>query len=108
MFEHYVVFKPKPGRGEQLTSALAEFGNAVRDDLPGLIELIHGENINQSGLDRGYTHGCFARLTSQDAFKNEYWHHPAHLTLVRALDELCEDRFAIDFVVDESQRQPHG
>lgn len=101
MFEHYVIFKPKPGAGAELTQALEEFGAGVRETLSCLTELTFGENVNPSGLDRGYTHACLARLTSQASFKDEYWNHPAHVRLLAALDELCEDRFALDYVPGE-------
>ncbi|SKG68421.1 Stress responsive A/B Barrel Domain [Mycobacteroides abscessus subsp. bolletii] len=102
MFEHYVVFKPKPGRAGELTQALQEFGDGVRETLPCLTELTFGENLNKSGLDRGFTHGCLARLASEAAFKDDYWNHPAHVRLIAALDELCEERFALDYVPKEA------
>lgn len=101
MFEHYVVFRPKPGRAGALTRALAEFGAGVRGTLPELAELTFGENVNAGGLERGFTHGCLARLTSAEAFRDRYWNHPAHLRLLAALDDLCEERFALDYVARE-------
>jgi hypothetical protein len=100
MLDHYVVFRPHPGREKDLTAALTEFATAI-GGLGCLHELTAGENINASGLQRGYTHGCFARLTSEQALKTDYWHHPAHQRLLSQLDELCEDRFALDYDVKE-------
>ena len=91
MLEHYVVFKPRAGRAEDLT-------NALDGTLPCLLELTWGPNANPSGLAHGYTHGCLARLTTESSLKEEYWGHPAHQRLLTLLDELCDDRFALDYV----------
>lgn len=104
MLEHYVVFKPREGREDQLSDALATFGQDVEHDMPCLLEFSWGPNVNPSGLARGFTHGCFARLTSEAALKEQYWIHPAHQELLGKLDELCEDRFALDYVAGEIVR----
>lgn len=96
--EHYVIFKPHPGKHAELLEALERFGAGVSGSLPCLLELTWGANTNPSGLARGYTHSCFARLTSEESLKEEYWIHPAHQRLLGELDELCEDRFALDYV----------
>lgn len=98
MLEHYVVFKPRAGRAEDLTNALAEFAAGLDGTLPCLLELTWGPNTNSSGLAHGYTHGCLARLTTESSLKEKYWVHPAHQRLLTLLDELCDDRFALDYV----------
>lgn len=100
MLEHYVVFKPHPDRTTELETALAAFTAALAGTLPCLLELSWGANTNPSGLRHGYTHGCFARLTTPDSLTGEYWNHPAHQQLLGRLDALCEDRFALDYVTD--------
>jgi hypothetical protein len=101
VLEHYVVFKPHPQRADELAAALSEFASGVAGTLPCLLELSWGENTNPSGLRHGYTHSCFARLTSQRSLTEEYWIHPAHQRLLAQLDDLCEDRFALDYVTDD-------
>lgn len=98
MFEHYIVFTPHEGREADLLTALEQFGAGVSGDLPCLLELTWGANVNESGLQRGFTHGCFARLRDERSFQAEYWGHPAHQQLLTRLDELCEERFALDYV----------
>lgn len=96
MLEHYVIFKPFSGKESGLDTACAELAAGFADGLPGLVELSWGRNTNRSGLDRGFTHGCLGRFTDAEAFKR-YWEHPAHARFMGVLDELCEDRFAIDY-----------
>jgi hypothetical protein len=98
MLEHYVVFKPRSGRAEDLTSALAEFATGIDGTLPCLLELTWGPNTNPSGLAHGYTHGLYSRLTTEASLREEYWVHPAHQRLLSLLDDLCDDRFALDYV----------
>lgn len=98
MVDHYVVFQPHQGREKDLTAALKEFAEGIAG-LECLHDFTYGENINQSGLKHGYTHGCFARLASEQALKTDYWHHPAHQRLLGLLDDLCADRFALDYDV---------
>jgi hypothetical protein len=98
MLEHYVVFKPREGRADDLTSALAEFAAELDGTLPCLLEFTWGPNTNASGLAHGYTHGGFARLATEASLTEEYWVHPAHQRLLTLLDDICEDRFALDYV----------
>jgi hypothetical protein len=39
-------------------------------------------------------------LTDEHALRTVYWNHPAHQTLLGRLDELCADRFALDYPSD--------
>lgn len=106
MLEHYVVFQARPGREKDLESALRAFASGIADTMPCLTEFSWGENINPSGRQRGYTHSCFARLTTAAALQEEYWIHPAHQRLLGQLDDLCEDRFALDYVTgDEAEAE---
>ncbi|AXI76807.1 Dabb family protein [Peterkaempfera bronchialis] len=97
MLEHYVVFRPLPGREPELAAALAELGAGLAGGVAGMSDLTWGANTNRSGLDRGFTHGCLGRFEDRAAF-DRYWHHPAHERFMRALDAICEDRFALDYL----------
>lgn len=96
VLQHYVVFRPHPGRKTDLAAALAELDSGLAGGLDGLIDLSWGENTNPSGLARGYTHGCLGRFVDKAAF-DRYWIHPAHETFMRLLDDICAERFALDY-----------
>jgi Stress responsive A/B Barrel Domain len=102
VLEHYVVFKARDGHAESLSNALAEFAAGIKETLPCLLEFSWGPNTNPSGLARGYTHGCLARLTTAESLTEEYWVHPAHQRLLAVLDDLCDDRFALDYVPEDA------
>ncbi|NDZ78631.1 Dabb family protein [Streptomyces sp. SID10853] len=99
MLEHYVVLKPHPGREQQLTEALRELAAGIGGGVTGLRHLTWGENTNASGLARGYTHGCLGRFDTARAF-DAYWVHPAHQLFMSRLDEICSERFAMDYATD--------
>ncbi|MCG2622968.1 Dabb family protein [Arthrobacter sp. I2-34] len=94
MLEHYVLFAAAEGRETDLETALTEFSDAIAGDCAALHEISWGRNINPSGLQRGFTHGCLARLA--DDGLSQYWDHQAHQRLLGQLDELCSERFAMD------------
>jgi stress responsive alpha/beta barrel protein len=98
MLDHYVAFQVRPGREKDLTDALREFGEGIAS-LECLHDFTYGKNISESGLGHGYTHGLFVRLTSEQALKTDYWNHSAHQRLLGILDDVCADRFAVDYEV---------
>jgi hypothetical protein len=96
MLEHYVVFRPIDGSETALGAALGEFASSITG-LACVQDITWGENTNRSGRERGFTYGCFVRLTDEEALRSEYWNHPAHQKLLGELDRLRVDRFAIDY-----------
>jgi hypothetical protein len=96
VLNHYIVFRPREGSEAAIGDALREFAAAITG-LECVQELTWGENSNASGLKHGFTHGCFVRLTSEEALRSDYWNHPAHQRLLGELDRLGADRFAVDY-----------
>ena len=103
MLEHYVVFRPRPGREGDLEQALTRLADGLGGPaagVTGLSELTWGRNTNRSGLARGFTHGCLSRFSQPEAFQ-AYWDHAAHQELLHSLDDICEDRFALDYTTGQ-------
>ena len=98
MIEHYVLFKARPGRADDLDAALVDFEYGMQAET-WLIELTFGPNINSRSLELGWTHGMLTRLPDYDTFQNEYWNHDAHGRFLDRLDDICETRFALDYEV---------
>jgi hypothetical protein len=96
MLDHYVLFRPAEGSEAALGEALREFASVITG-LACVQDLTWGENTNASGLERGFTHGCFVRLTDEEALRSAYWNHPAHQKLLGELERLHTDRFAVDY-----------
>jgi hypothetical protein len=97
VLEHYVAFKARPGQEQALGAMLDRFVRAISGQLNCVLDIAAGANVNKSGLAKGYTHGCYVRLTDPDSLTGSYWNHPAHQELLAQIDEACAERFAVDF-----------
>jgi hypothetical protein len=100
MIDHYVVFRPFEGSEKSLSGVLREFSSVI-SSLDCVLDITWGENTNPLGLKHGYTHGCFVRLTGEEALRSDYWNHPAHQKLLGECDRLCADRFVVDYLSEE-------
>ncbi|WP_028266949.1 Dabb family protein [Arthrobacter sp. MA-N2] len=100
MLEHYVLFAPQEGKAEELESALIRFSEGISTGCGSLVDISWGPNFNPSGLGRGFSYGCLARLSGDTL--DEYWNHPAHQQLLSELDALCRERFAMDYLRADS------
>jgi hypothetical protein len=50
---------------------------AMVGQVPGLLEVLHGPNSSEEGLDDGYTH-CFLMTFDSPASRDGYLPHPVH------------------------------
>jgi hypothetical protein len=98
MLDHYVAFKARPGRDQDLSEVLRRFTGAISGQLQGLLDISAGSVLNQAGRDLGYTHGCHVRLSDAETLRDAYWNHPAHQALLAELDAVCAERFALDYI----------
>lgn len=96
MLQHIVVFSTGEKPREPLEETLDRFARGIRS-CPEVIDVSWGENVNPTGLERGYEFVCIATLSTIEAMKKEYWNHPAHQELLERLPEVCESRFALDY-----------
>src|SRR5690606_4372264 len=95
MIEHIVLLRARDGREAELDAALDEFVTEIIE-LDTVREISAGPNFNKGGAARGWTHGMRVLLTEREALPG-YWDHPSHVRLAETLDEVCRDRFAIDY-----------
>ena len=98
MLDHYLVLTARPGQEQTLSAVLDRFARGIKGQLDSLLDISAGPNVNQGGLDRGYTHGCYVRLTDRESLMTSYWNHPAHQALLAEIDAVCADRFVVDVV----------
>lgn len=95
MIDHAVVITARPGEEAAVSAVLAGLAEQVRD-LPGLLEVTHGQNVHGRSRERGVTHGLLIRLADEEALA-AYSAHPAHTALIRALGTTCLDRVVLDW-----------
>lgn len=99
VLRHLVLYKFKP---EVTESQLQEVIDAFAG-LPAKIDAIvgfeHGENISQEGKSDGLTH-CFAVSFRDEAGRDAYLKHPAHLDYVNVVRDRREKVVVFDYWVE--------
>ena len=94
MIDHLVLFTVEPGAPEAEVADLLESLRALKEKVPGVVDLSVGENF--SARSGGYTHGLFARFEDREGLKT-YISHPEHLAVVEKLDRLTTGRIVLDY-----------
>src|SRR5690606_11050768 len=96
MIEHIVLLKRRPGVSDAALQEALDGLRALKDRIPGILELTVGENFShRSG---GYTHALHARFVDRAALE-AYTPHPAHQAVVALLDATTEPRIVVDYEV---------
>jgi hypothetical protein len=94
---HVLVVSTTEVDADPLRTALVDFVREIAD-CPGLSEITWGENVNPTGLDRGYDLVCLSILDGHETLRGAYWNHPGHQRLLVRLGELGASRFALDYI----------
>lgn len=100
VLRHIVLYKFKddlrPGEVQQVIDAFAA--------LPGKIETImdfeHGTNVSPEGKSEGLTH-AFVVTFADEAGRDAYLKHPAHLAYVEVVKNRREKVVVFDYWADE-------
>ena len=80
MIEHIVLFQWKPEATPEAIDAALEAVRALKEQIPGIIELTCGTNFSDRA--KGYTHGIYVRFTDRAALE-AYGPHPIHQEVVQ-------------------------
>jgi hypothetical protein len=94
---HVVVFRFKPDASPAKIRQATEAFVALKNQIPDILSLEHGENISAEKLNQGFTHAYQLTFTNATA-RDVYLVHPAH----KAFGTLLGDLGVVDavFVVD--------
>ena len=93
MITHIVLLQPKTNtRREEMAQAL-EHVQALRDAMPGMIDVQVGENSSPN--HQGYTYGFVMHFVDREHFK-AYAPHPAHRVVSEELVRICERIIDVD------------
>lgn len=95
MLIHTFIFRWKPGVTPDQKLRTAQEINALQGQIPGLIEILVGQNI--SSRSQGYELGGVMKFTSRASF-DAYNDHPVHQRLLAWLMPLI-DTIEVDFEV---------
>src|SRR5688572_26276573 len=94
MFVHIALFKWKSGTDERSIAAALKEVEALKDKIPGLLEISTGQNTSKYG--EGYTHVVLVRAKTPEAI-DAYRKHPDHLAAARKIEAMEEKGIGVDF-----------
>jgi hypothetical protein len=93
MYVHMFAFRLKPGVSEEQKDRMLREINALKKQIPGLLETHVGRNDSSRG--QGFEIGGVMKFPDQDAME-AYNAHPAHQALLKWLVPLI-DAIEVDF-----------
>jgi hypothetical protein len=96
---HVVLFRFKPDANPAKIQQATEAFVALKNQIPGILALEHGENISPEKLNQGFTHAYQLTFTNVAA-RDVYLVHPTHKAFGALLGELgvVDAVFVVDYV----------
>lgn len=95
VLRHVVTFQFK----EEVTAARRDQAIkdflALKDEIPEIKNFEGGEDISVEGLNKGFTH-CFVLTFENEADRDIYIPHPAHIKLAEKNKPLMQDLVVVD------------
>ncbi|HSI48612.1 MAG TPA: Dabb family protein [Ideonella sp.] len=98
MIRHLVLLKfTDEATAERRDSLSAAFAGLAAQ-IPEVHSMEWGPNASPEGLDKGFTH-CFLVTFQDEAGRDAYLPHPAHLAFVDELKPWLADVLVVDYAV---------
>jgi hypothetical protein len=95
VLEHVVLIKPRPDAETAAIAALwAGLGGLV-ESIPGITNLVVGENVSPECKDNGFTLGFIVTFRDRAA-RDGYLPHPEHLAVVPLVRAVADDVLVFD------------
>lgn len=98
MIVHIALFRWKDGTSPQDIEKVLADVRALKDKVPGLIDIRCGENYSRWA--EGHTHAVIVFAQNQAAL-DAYRHHPDHADVAKRIESMEERGIGVDFE-DES------
>ena len=99
MILHCVFLRFKASLSPEEKSALFEALVALKEQIPGIMQIQHGPNVSPEGLSGGFRDGFIVRFENSDA-RDAYLVHPEHVALGDRLVAACDGGLAGLMVFD--------
>ncbi len=97
MIIHTLLLQPRPETTREEMLAILERVQALKDKIPGIVNIQAGENRNQ--FHQGYTYGFIMTFVDEEHLR-AYSPHPEHKAVSGDLRRLCEKLLNFDIPVD--------
>jgi hypothetical protein len=95
VIEHVVLIKPRTGVVESDVAALRAGLARMRGLIPGIVDIVYGDNISSEGKDLGCTQGFIVTFQDRIAFDG-YLPHPEHLVVVPLVRAVADEVLVFD------------
>jgi len=95
MVTHVVLLQPKPETPENEITAALDHVRALRDAIPGIVDVQAGKNL--SSYNQGYTYGFVMKFVDAEHLKADA-PHPTHQNVSQELLHICQK--IIDFDIE--------
>lgn len=89
MISHCVFVRFKSAAASSEKQAIYESISALKDVIPGIIDVKYGQNVSSEGLNGGFLDGFIVTLDSIEA-RDEYLTHPQHIEVGERLIGLTD------------------
>ncbi|CTQ57255.1 MAG: Dabb family protein [Roseibium album] len=80
MIRHIVLVKFQTGVSEETIEDLFQELRRIRDQVPGILDIVSGRSESPEKIERGYMHGFVVDFENWDALER-YQTHPDHKAL---------------------------
>ncbi len=94
---HVVMFKFKPEADKASVEKVETEFAKLKDKVPGVTSLEWGTNSSPEKLNNGFTHIWIVTF-KDEAARDVYLTHPAHLAFVEVLKPVLAEPMVIDFI----------
>ncbi|SHK69030.1 Stress responsive A/B Barrel Domain [Reichenbachiella agariperforans] len=102
VLRHVVAFTFKEGVSIQDQTQAIQYFKALENKIPGLIKFEGGDDISVEGFSKGFTH-CYILTFEDEAARDAYLPHPAHMEVVDKNKPLMADLLTLDFWGEEKK-----
>lgn len=100
VLRHVVSFQFNEDISEERKAQAVQDFFALKDEIPEIKKFEGGENINEQGLNKGFTH-WFVLTFENEAARDIYLPHPAHQRVVEKNKPLFKDLLVVDYWGEE-------
>ena len=97
VLRHVVSFKFTESASEQQITDLINGLKNLQNDIPEIQSFEWGDNNSPEGLNKGLTF-CFIMTFKNEADRDIYLPHPAHVAFGKQHGGIIEDVFVIDYL----------
>jgi hypothetical protein len=99
VLRHVVLFKFKSDATKEQVQKIVDDLAALPTKIDTIIGYEHGLNNSKEGRSKGFTH-CFTITFKDEAGREKYLPHPAHIAFVDVALPLIDDVLVVDYWAD--------